>query len=74
MSQEQDKAFFKNFAIILVVLGVLMAVFMILGAMFAGEESSPEEATAVAMENTAPVAKVQMAGDEPEAPAIMIAR
>lgn len=36
MSQEQDKEFFKNFTIILIVLGVLMGAFMVLGAMFAG--------------------------------------
>jgi hypothetical protein len=37
MSQEQDKAFFKNFTIVLVVLGVLMAVFMTLGVIIGGE-------------------------------------
>jgi hypothetical protein len=36
MSQEQDKAFFKNFTIVLIVLGVLMGTFMVLGAMFGG--------------------------------------
>jgi hypothetical protein len=34
MSQEQDKAFFKNFTIVLIVLGVLMGTFMVLGVMF----------------------------------------
>ncbi len=36
MSQEQDRAFFKNFTIVLVILGALMATFMVLGVMFGG--------------------------------------
>ncbi len=67
MSQEQDKAFFENFTIIMVVLGVLMATFMALGVLFGGISESTEEAAAEAMKNTAPVAKIQMQGDEPEA-------
>ncbi len=63
MSQEQDRVFFKNFTIVLIILGVLMATFMVLGVMFGGGETTSEEA----MENTAPVAKMQMQGDEPEA-------
>jgi len=66
MSQEQDKAFFKNFTIILIILGALMATFMVLGVMFGGGEETPEEAAAEAMKNTAPVARVQIQGDEPE--------
>jgi cytochrome c5 len=67
MSQEQDRAFFKNFTIVMIVLGVLMATFMVLGVMFGGGHETPEEAAAEAMKNTAPVAKVQIQGDEPEA-------
>jgi hypothetical protein len=37
MSQEQDKAFFKNFTIVLVILGALMATFMFLGVLIGGE-------------------------------------
>jgi len=70
MSQEQDKAFFKNFTIVLITLGVLMAVFMALGVMFGGFEESTETVAAQAMENTAPVAKVQIQGDESEAQAM----
>jgi cytochrome c5 len=67
MSQEQDKAFFRNFTIVLIVLGVLMATFMALGVLLGGEETTSEEA----MENTTPVAKIQLQGDEPEtAPAV----
>jgi len=67
MSQEQDRAFFKNFTIVLITLVGLMAVFMVLGVMFGGIEESIEDVAAEVMENTAPVAKVQMQGDEPEA-------
>jgi cytochrome c5 len=68
MSQEQDKAFFRNFTIILIVLGVLMGTFMALGVMFGGgDEATPEGAADEVMKNTAPIAKVQIQGDEPEA-------
>jgi len=70
MSQEQDRAFFKNFTIVLIILVVLMATFMILGVSLGGIKESPVKVTAEVMKNTAPVAKVQMEGDEPEAPAI----
>ncbi|MFT5425136.1 MAG: cytochrome c5 [Gammaproteobacteria bacterium] len=70
MSQEQDKAFFKNFTIILIILAVLMAVFMVLGVMFGGVTESPEKVTAEVMKNTEPMAQMQMEGDEPEAPAM----
>ena len=69
MSQEQDKAFFRNFTIVLIVLAVLMITFMILGSLIGGEDEPSENATAEVMKNTEPVAKVQMKGDEPEAPA-----
>ena len=70
MSQEQDRAFFKNFTIIMFVLAGLMATFMILGIAFGGIKQSPEKVTAEVMENTAPVARVRIEGDEPEAPAM----
>lgn len=66
MSQEQDKAFFRNFTFVLIGLGVLMAAFMTMGVLFSGKDASPEEAAAEAMKNTAPVAKIQVQGDEPE--------
>ena len=69
MSQEQDKAFFKNFTIILIILAVLMATFMILGVMFGGVTEPSEKATAEVMKNTEPVAKMKIEGDAPEAPA-----
>ena len=67
MSREQDKAFFRNFTIILILLALLMTTFVALGLMFGGVEESTETIAAKAMENTAPVAKMQMQGDEPEA-------
>ena len=70
MSQEQDKAFIKKFTFILIILAVLMATFMILGVSLGVIKESPEKVIAEVMENTAPVAKVQMEGDEPEAAAM----
>ena len=67
MSQEQDKAFFKNFTLILGVLGVLMATFMALGVLVGSIKETPEDVAAKVMENTAPIAKIQIQGDEPEA-------
>ena len=69
MSQEQDRAFFRNFALVLVVLAVLMVTFMFLGGLIGGSDDASTSDAAVVMENTAPVAKVQIEGDEPEAPA-----
>ncbi len=66
MSQEQDKAFFKNFTIFLIVLTVLLATFMVMGIMFGSRGITPEKVAAMAMENTAPVARMQVQGDEPE--------
>ena len=67
MSQEQDKAFFKNFSIVLTILAVLMVTFMVLGVIFGDIEESTEDAAIEVMKNTAPVAKIQIQGDEPEA-------
>lgn len=69
MSQEQDKVFFKNFTIVLIILTVLMLTFMVLGNIFGTGDKSSEEVTTEVMKNTEPIAKVQMKGDEPEAPA-----
>lgn len=70
MSQEQDKAFFKNFTIVLIILAVMMGLFIAVGIMVGGVTESPERIAAEVMKNTEPVAKVQMEGDEPEEPAI----
>ncbi len=70
MSQEQDKAFFKNFTLILVVLAVLMGLFITAGIMVGGVTEAPEKVAAEVMKNTEPVAKVQMEGDEPEEAAV----
>jgi len=67
MSKEHDRAFFKNFTLILVVLGVLMATFMALGVLVGSIKETPEDVAAKVMENTAPIAKIQIQGDEPEA-------
>ena len=69
MSQEQDKLFFRNFSIVLIILAVLMVTFMVLGGMIGGVDEPSESASTEVMKNTEPVAKVQMQGDEPEAEA-----
>ncbi len=66
MSQEQDKKFFRNFTFVLIGLGILIAVFMVLGIMFGSSLESAEDATAKIMNNTIPVAKIQIQGDETE--------
>ena len=70
MSQEQDKAFFRNFAFVLIALSVLMVTFMVLGGLIGGSDDASTSDASVVMENTAPVAKLQIEGDEPEAPAM----
>ncbi len=67
MSQEQDKAFFRNFTFILIMLALLMATFMSLGIIFGGFTESPAKVTAAVMKNTEPVGQMRMQGDEPEA-------
>jgi len=66
MSQEQDKVLFRNFTFVLIGLTVLMVTFMVLGILIGGGDDTSTNNTASVMENTAPVAKVQMEGDEPE--------
>jgi cytochrome c5 len=64
MNRENNNMLLKNF------IPVMMVIFMALGVLpGCGDEATPEKAAEVAMENTAPVAKIQIAGDEPEAPA-----
>ncbi len=68
MSQEQDKVFFRNFALVLVGLMFLMLIFAIAGIVFGGQQTlSSTEARAQMMENTRPVAKVNRESDVPEA-------
>ena len=70
MSQKQGKAFLKNFTFVLIGFAVLMVTFMVLGELFGGDDDTSISDAASVMENTAPVAKVQMEGDEPEASAM----
>lgn len=65
MSQEQDQLFFRNFAIVLVLLSLLMVTFMALGLVFGGQQESADKKIAMVVKNTAPVGNVQLEGDEP---------
>lgn len=62
MSRENNNIFLKN------IVPVMMVIFIVLGGLTGcGDEATPEEAATEAMKNTAPVAKIQIQGDEPEA-------
>ncbi|MGI9229001.1 MAG: c-type cytochrome [Gammaproteobacteria bacterium] len=64
MSHEEDKIFFRNYAIIIALLAVLIGVFLVLARIVGIDEDllakSHEATTAV---NTAPVGQVRMEGD-----------
>jgi len=72
MSLEKDRAFFRNFSIVVIILAVMMVVFVI-AAMIVGDTVSyggnarvDAQAEAVA-ERTAPVGEVRMEGEAPAA-------
>ncbi len=61
MSEEEDRVFFRNYAIIIGLLAVMIVIFIFLArAIIGGDDGN----IANAFENTAPVGKVRMAGDE----------
>ena len=61
MNREKNNIFLRNFIPIIIVIFIPLV-----GLTGCGDETSPEDAAAEAMKNTAPVAKVQIQGDEPE--------
>ncbi len=65
MSQEKDQLFFRNFALVVGILAVLMVIFIVLSRIYGIDEAAEAErdATAVA-ERTAPVGEVVMKGEE----------
>ena len=67
MSQEQDKIFFRNFTLSLVVIAAMMVVFYVV-AQFAGtdEAANAEMRSASVAEATAPVGQVTAVGEETE--------
>ncbi len=75
MSKEQDKIFFRNFAIVTALITIAMGSFMFLGRMFGIDEEAEMERQAKRMteqaaemvEQTAPVGEVSVAGETEEA-------
>ena len=63
MNLEENSMFLKNF------IPVMMVIFMALCVLTGCGDEAPTDDTATVMKNTAPVAKMQIAGDEPETPA-----
>ena len=62
MSQEQDKAFFRNFSLIVGALAVMMVIFMIAARIIGtNEEANLNRQAAEAAKNTAPVGEVTAA-------------
>ena len=64
MGQEQDKANFMNFSVVIWILAVIVLVFLGAAQLFgtAGEAFNEQDSSAIA-ENTAPVGKVRLSGD-----------
>lgn len=62
MSEEEDRVFFRNYPIIIGLLAVMIVVFIFLARAITGGDDDGNIANA--FENTAPVGKVRMAGDE----------
>lgn len=63
MSQEKDRMFFKNFTVVLIGLAAMIGSFVFLGILFGDRADVLSDAEMI--ENTAPVGKVQMEGDQP---------
>ena len=64
MSQEKDQLFFRNFALVVGILAVLMVVFILLARIYGMDEAAEAERSASAVaERTAPVGKVVMSED-----------
>jgi len=64
MSQEQDKAFFMNYSVVIWILAVLALVFLGVTQLFGpgGETFNEQDSSAIAA-NTAPVGKVSLTGE-----------
>lgn len=61
MSEEEDRVFFKNYAIIIGILAAMIVIFIILARVIIGTDDSN---SVNASENTAPVGEVRLVGDE----------
>lgn len=64
MSQEQDKAFFRNYSIVLGILAVLIVVFLgVARLVVPNDDAQHAQSSAAAAENTAPVGEIRLTGE-----------
>jgi len=65
MSLEKDRAFFKNFSIVVIILAVLMVLFVVAASIVGNTISygDPDAKTAQVSERTAPVGDVRLEGE-----------
>ncbi len=63
MSKEQDKAFFRNYSIILGILAVLVVVFLGVARFVVPGDSGHDGDSSSVVENTAPVGQVRLDGE-----------
>ena len=64
MSKEQDRIFFRNFSFVLVALAIMMGIFVILALIFGRDQLTDEQRLSRAIENTAPIGRIQISGTE----------
>ena len=65
MSQEQDRAFFRNYSIVIGVLALMIVVFIVLARVIGIDDEAVSARDEAAMrESTAPVGQVNVAGEE----------
>lgn len=63
MSQEQDQRFFRNYALVIGILAVMVLIFFTLAQIIGeDEEANVQQRAAVVAERTAPVGKVNISG------------
>lgn len=64
MSQEQDKAFFRNYSIVLGILAVLIVVFLFVARLVVPNDAvNPAQESSAAAENTVPVGEIRLTGE-----------
>ncbi len=70
MSQEQDKIFFRNYTLVLVLIAVMMVVFIVIARIIGtDEEAMAKQRESMIANQTAPVGEVSVVGEEPVAAA-----
>jgi cytochrome c5 len=64
MSQEQVKAFFRNYSIVLGILAVLIVVFFFVARLVVpNDAANPAQGSSAAAENTVPVGQIRLTGE-----------